>query len=134
MNKKGTDGRRTSGITPLQVMNELSQHGYQLLTTTTPPTPTTAFRKVVTETRNQMRQYIPKELRHEGHEVVTSKTGDSVFMVHVRDRQRALEGDESARILLPVKGHMTDRALGAIEQKTGVAVKQLQQLQHKRLF
>ena len=32
MGKKGTNGRRTSGITPAQVINELGMRGYKLVT------------------------------------------------------------------------------------------------------
>lgn len=123
MGKKGTDGRRTSGITPAQVMNELSEHGFALVTAANQPAPSTAFRKNVSATRNKLRPFIAKELRQQGHEVVTSRSGDSVTM------HRAGDG---ASVLLPVEGHMTDNALAAIQRNTGVVLANLQQLQHKK--
>lgn len=118
MSKKGTQGRRTSGITPLQVLNALKAEGYAVVSAPDQPPPSTAFRKVVRETQNMLRAFIAPELRQQGHEVVTSRTGDSFYMAHPAG---------GAQVLLPVKGHLTDTALGAIEQKTRVAVKQLEQ-------
>lgn len=104
MGKKGTQGRRTSGITPAQVMNELQAHGYVLATNGNQAV-STAFRKTVSATRNQF-----------GADVATSRTGRSVTMVC-----------DGVSVLLPVDGHMTDNALAAIQQKTGVSLAQLKQ-------
>ncbi len=169
MGKKGTDGRRTSGITPTQVMNELSQHGFVLVTIdpnqAKPPNAsrqkgkaTTAFRKNGTATQNQFRGQVRQQeaaaaeaqakeaaernqtgrkngvrvtehevedvvVRH--HEIATSRTGKSIRMVRAQDR---------VEVLLPVDDHMTDNALKAIQQKTGVRLSHLQQLQHKNIL
>lgn len=110
MGKKGTNGRRTSGITPAQVINELGMRGYKLVTDEQQNQPKTAYRKRVHEVQNRFRQLADGT-------VVTSITGDSVFMAKAGYDQ----------VLLPVDGHMTDVALAAIERKTGVPVTQLKQ-------
>lgn len=103
MAKKGVSSRRTSGITPSQVMAELTKHDFMLLTGATPPS--TAFRKTVSATRNRF-----------GADVATSRTGRSVTMVR-----------DGVSVLLPVGDHLTDNALKAIQQKTGVDLSHLEQ-------
>lgn len=159
MGKKGTDGRRTSGITPTQVMNELSQHGFVLVTTDPGQSrATTAFRKTGTATQNHFKGQVYQQeaaatarrveettARNEAkarqgakpeafeaidtsvrrQDIATSRTGKSIRIVRERDR---------VEVLLPVDDHMTDNALKAIQQKTGVQLSQLQQLQHKKIF
>lgn len=113
--------RRTSGITPMQVLNVLAQQGYAIVSASGQDAPSTAFRKVVRETQGALRRFVAPELLKAGHAVVTSRTGDSFYM------EPASGG---VRIMLPAKGHMTDNAIDAIdaiEQKTGIALRHLEQ-------